>query len=332
MQLSRRDFSVLAGASMGALLLGAPASGRRPEPEAWLEWKKVADRAWAGIGEGGNSLAVRDADEWVLIDTKNPGFGEALIREGGVQAGGARLARVINTHHHADHTGGNYAFTPKVPVVAHAAALPRVKGQIDRYKERLQALPAQVLKSQKPGAAQIVEDTRELIERIDDLDAARFVPTETFEKESEQKVGATRLVLHHFGPGHTDNDAVVHIPDLDVVHTGDLVFNGRHPFMDAASGATSTGWIASLQRVIELCRPETIVVPGHGDITTIEGVRTQIRYFEAARAAVRKAVDAGATREKASESEIVGFDALGSQGKSRVLSAIYDELAAPGQK
>lgn len=326
MHLSRREFSCVTAMSLGALALGRSARARQPDAETWFEWKKVGDHAWAGLGEGGNSLAVADAGEWLLIDTKNPGFADALRREGQSKLGSAKLGRVINTHHHADHTGGNYAFTGVVPVLAHAAAVERVKAQVDRYKERLEGLAAQVGKSKKAAAAEILADTRPLVDRLADLDGARFAPTETMEKEHEVKVGGTRVLLHHFGAGHTDNDLVVHMPELDVVHTGDLVFNGRHPFMDAASGATSEGWISSLQRVIELCRPETIVVPGHGDITTIEGVRTQIRYFEAARSAVRKAIETGAAREKAGEVEIVGFEALGSQGKGRVLSAIYDEL------
>jgi cyclase len=337
MALSRRHFSALAGAGLGALFLDPrtlAASPRRPRQgaETWFEWQRVADNAWAALGEGGNSLAVADGGQWVLVDTKNPGFARALQREGSAQSAGATLARVINTHHHADHTGGNEAFVGKVPVLAHAKASPRIAPQLDRYKERLKALPAQVARSDKPAAKQVLEDNAAQIDAIDALDAARFTPTESVDKDTELKIGARRIALHHFGAGHTDNDLVVHFPDLDVVHTGDLVFNGRHPFVDTSSGANSTGWIASLKGIIAICKPTTVVVPGHGAVTDVEGLRTQIRYFESARAAVQKAIDAGASSDKAAEAEILGFESLGSQGKSRVLGAIYNELTGATPK
>jgi glyoxylase-like metal-dependent hydrolase (beta-lactamase superfamily II) len=236
------------------------------------------------------------------------------------------LVRVINTHHHADHTGGNYAFVGTVPVLAHVNAGPRVLGQVERYKERLKGVPAQVGRSDKPAAQRVLKDLSALVDDPGRLDEARFGPTELIEQETEIKVGGRRLSLHHYGAGHTDNDLVVHLPELNVVHTGDLLFNGRHPVMDVGAGANSTGWIASLRRVIELCDDRTVVVPGHGAVTNVEGVRTQIRYFEAAQQAMRNALLAGAARETAQEAEIAGFASLGERGKARVLAAVYDEL------
>lgn len=338
MALSRRRFSALSTGFLGAGLLTRSAAWAarfgHVSADTWFEWKRVAAGAWVGMGEGGNSLAVGDAGQWVLVDTKNPGFADALRREGSAVVSSsdepgtppAKLVRVINTHHHADHTGGNYGFAGTTTILAHVNAAPRIQSQLERYKERLRAVPSQVGKSEKDAAKQVMDDAAKVLEQIDAMNVERFMPSETVGNDFEQTLGSRRIALRHFGAGHTDNDLVVHIPELNLVHTGDLLFNGRHPFVDAPGGANSTGWIASLNRIVELCNERTVVVPGHGDVTDVEGVRKQIAYFEAARKAVQGAIANGATRDAAQQLEISGFTTYGDQGKGRVLAAIFDEL------
>ena len=54
-------------------------------------------------------------------------------------------------------------------------------------------------------------------------------------------LGGSWVQVRHFGrPSHTDNDLVVHLVDHNVVHTGDVVFSGLHPFFDANGGASSS--------------------------------------------------------------------------------------------
>ena len=68
----------------------------------------------------------------------------------------------------------------------------------------------------------------------------------------------------HVAPAHTDGDSVVRFVKADVVHMGDLFFNGTYPFVDTSSGGRIDGVIAAADRVLALAGPGTRVIPGHG--------------------------------------------------------------------
>lgn len=338
MSISRRHFSVLAGSAFAAAAVGRSARAsahvcpRYAGDPTWFTWKAVGDGAWAGIGEGGNSLALFDGGQWLLVDTKNAGYADTLKREAGaLTPQKATLARVINTHHHMDHTGGNYAFAPDVPIAAYSKAIPRVRDQVERYKERLKGVPASLAKSDKPGAAAVLAEVEHLFADVEKLTPERFVPSESIDRDTEITLGNRRLALKHFGPGHTDNDMIVHVPELNLIHTGDLLFMGRHPVMDVRGGATSAGWLESLAKLIPMCNEKTVVIPGHGEITDVSGLKTQVRYFEAVRSIVKKAMDNGRTRDEVLALPIDGFKDYGPpQGRNGVLQAVYDELKNEG--
>ncbi|GAA3121280.1 MBL fold metallo-hydrolase [Streptosporangium carneum] len=80
---------------------------------------------------------------------------------------------------------------------------------------------------------------------------------------AELSVGGRAVVLAHFGPGHSGNDLVVHVPDAEVVFAGDLVENGAPPDYE---DAFPLGWPAALDGLLGLLGPAGgTVVPGHGD-------------------------------------------------------------------
>lgn len=335
MTISRRRFTAIAGSSLALAMLDFPALARpRRRADAWFTWKPVGDNAWAGIGEGGNSLALFDAGQWLLVDMKNAGYADTLRREAAnLTTRKATLAKVINTHHHMDHTGGNYAFAPDVPIVAHAKAIPRIREQVERYKERIKGVPAQLGRSDKPAAATVLAEVEKVIADIDKLTPERFVPTESIDKDTEITLASRRVALKHFGAGHTDNDMIVHVPELNLIHTGDLLFMGRHPVMDARAGCTSAGWLVSLGKLIEMCDDKTVVIPGHGDITDVNGLKTQVRYFETVRELVRKAIENGRTRDEVVSMPVDAFKEYGSpQGRNGVLGVVFDELRREAAK
>ncbi len=328
MHFTRREFTMVSAAALAGLAgLG---SGRVRRADPYFTWiKDIAPGFHVATGEGGNALLVTGRDAALLVDCKNAPFGAALRREGTRLAG--TLTTVVNTHHHGDHTGGNSAFSPVLPVLAQAKAGPRVLRQTERYLGQIRAAVGTLSRSENPAAAQVLQDARDLAERVDALKPADFAPNREVGEHEELDVGGRKIVLHHFGSGHTDNDLVVQCPESDVIHTGDLVFHKLHPFMDPPAGANSAGWIASLRRILELCSGRTVVVPGHGDVTDASGVRGQIEYFEAVRAAVSAAIKEGRTRAEVEALELDAFRGLGfAQVRSRALGAIYDELRPAG--
>jgi len=115
------------------------------------------------------------------------------------------------------------------------------------------------------------------------------------------------------------------------VHTGDLLFHGRHPFVDRSSGATTTGWQESLRRVLTLCDASTVVVPGHGPLGTRDAIQAQIDYFDRIRAHVQGMVKTGTTRQAVAESKPAGLERY--EGSPAIaLVAVFEELTgvAPG--
>jgi len=324
--MTRRTFVAMCGAAGAGLIAGRARATSVPE-DRLFEWKAVGEKAHAAFGFGGNALVLIGSGGCVLIDCKNAPYGVMLRREAEA-VGGAKLAGVINTHHHADHTGGNHAFTPDVPTYAHQNASPRVLAQMNRYISQAKEAATQLAERTGAAADAARAEAKAYYLSIESRKATDYAPRTGVGDSHTLELAGLSIELRRFGPGHTDNDLVVHVPSMNVVHTGDLLFNGRHPFVDRDSGATTTGWEASLRKVIELCDAKTRVVPGHGELCGVEALRTQIEYFGAMREAVAKAVAAGKTRKEVAEMDPGVFAQYGSARRDMVLGAMFDEAKA----
>jgi len=329
MPWTRRRFLAATGAAALAPIALPRRAWARGSADRFFTWEQLRDGAWAAMGDGGNALVVRAGGAALLVDTKYPGIARALRRE--AESHGAPVAMVVNTHHHADHTGGNVAFTGDVPVLAHDAAGERVAAQIDRYRQMARSGPAQ-LGRDRGDVERVAREAAELAERADSLDAEAFLPTRRIaEFPHEARIGDLAVELHHFGAGHTDNDVVVRVPSLDLLHAGDLLFNNLHPFFDPTGGVTCRGWIESVKRTAALCDERTMVVPGHGALTDAEGLRRQAEYLERLWDEVSKAVREG--RERA-EVEAMRWEFMEGYGyeqvRARAIGAVYEEVRAAG--
>lgn len=320
MTIDRRTFvgGLLSAGTLLALrpgrALGALAGG------ALLDWDELAAGAYAmvDLSTGGNSLILIDDERALVIDTKSPLLGAAI--RGDTEALGARAeVTLLNTHHHGDHTGGNAAFTD-VESYAHRNALPRVRAQLARYTQA-----AKNAKGDTPPLESLAKLVREA---ADSWTENTFVPDHAIGDEGATlKVGVRSVEIHHFGAGHTDNDLVARIPSLNLVHTGDLVFSGLHPFYDPDGGYNARGWVESLQQTLALCDAETVVVPGHGVVGDRSIIRGAIRYHEQLIDAVQKEIDKGTSKEAAQEMSWAFMDGLGFEAiRARAIGAVFDEL------
>lgn len=328
MGASRREFlGRLGGLVAGAA--GVPAiaghGARRVRAAAFFEWKALRAGVHVAVGQGGNSLAVQG----LLVDCKNAPFGDVLRREAVERAGPIDL--VVNTHHHADHTGGNHAFIKDVPTASHEGAQPRVVLQTDRYISQIKQAVIEMDGQPAEKKALVADDWRRLHDRMADLRAGDFTPTRRLVDGEEVDLRGTRAVFRHFGPGHTDNDVAVVLPGADAIHTGDLVFAGRHPFIDAGGGGNTRGWQDSLRALRGLCSGETIVIPGHGEVGDAGLIDRQVEYFDTLRRIVAYARDNdGMARAEVVKLKTGAFEGLagGETALARNLGAMFDELEA----
>src|SRR6516165_3228632 len=150
-------------------------------------------------------------------------------------------------------------------------------------------------------------------------------PTRTFDGELELRVGDRRVRLLEVGPAHTAGDVVVHLPDDDVVFTGDILFHGGHPIVWAGP---VRNWIAACDRLLDL--DAATVVPGHGPLATPGAVRDLKGYFEYLLAEARVRFDAGMTPLDAARDIELGPYAGWGEGERLVVNvqALYRDFGA----
>ena len=329
--INRRDFARAIALMAGAA--AAPASAwallrQEEDGGAVFDWSPIAGGAAVLCeGQGGNAVVVPSAGESMLIDCKNAGFGHAL--RAGAEREGAPLRFVVNTHHHADHTGGNDAFTGTLQVYAHRNAQARVLAQHQRYVQSIAALSQRIVDAADARAKRMIETAppKYFTAGYGMLEDGDWQPTLLIDDERELRFGETTAHLRHIGAGHTDNDVFVHFPEQNLLHTGDLCFHDLHPFIDRPAGATTEGWIRSCQAMLDVVDDDTVVVPGHGAVGGPDVIRKQIDYFEKTRDAVQDAIDDGLDRDAVTNLTFEHFEGVGfEQLKERALGAIYDEL------
>lgn len=328
--------SLMALASMpsGALASLLQPAGEAPPPIGVMGWQVLQPgiMAIADLSLGGNTMLVISEGKALLIDTKYPYLAGALLTDAADQIkADVTQDRIdltlINTHHHGDHTGGNAVIVPIAGAsYAHANALPRIQAQLENYVQGAKAGPSQLARTNAPE--KLMPFAKAAAEACESWTDKTAVPKIAINGSGNTlSLGKVMVKTHHYGTGHTDNDLVIHLPEQNIVHTGDLVFNGLNPFFDPSANATARGWIESLQQTRKLCNPETRVIPGHGPIAGPEVIDNQIRYFEQLIESVQAEIEKGTPKDELVNMSWAFMDGLGfEQIKPRVIGGVYDEL------
>jgi cyclase len=215
-----------------------------------------------------------------------PAMTRALLDEAS-RVGHGSVERLINTHHHVDHTLGNAMFPRETEIVAHA----RAKAEMER--SGLAALP--IIERLAPHFAGQLDGVEERL------------PDVTFEGASaEIVVGERRVRLMHYGTGHTRGDVVAYLPEERVLFTGDLAFFHVTPL---AHEGHIGNWITIAERILGEVDAETIVA-GHGPVGTKDDWRLMVAYLRLVHDGARQAFDAGVA-----EREAIGSIELGEYGE-----------------
>lgn len=287
------------------------------------------------LGEGGNSLLVADKGGWVLVDTKAAPFG-VLLRNHlkYFKADPVPPGLVINTHHHADTTGGNHAFLGTVPVIAHPKAIKRVQNQHMLYSISAQEFFNKVDKLDAASRRFIDADVLPLKSIAPKWEPKDFLPDRAMDGDMEvilvgEGKDKCEVELYHFGPGHTECDIIARFPKYNVIAVGDLCFNRSHAIIDRGSNGNSRSWTNVLNKIIDLCDKDTIIVPGRGELTDVQGLKDQIRYFDIVRENVLAHWKNRGQRNQAETMVIEEFkDYALPQNAANAYGSIYDEIVA----
>ncbi len=99
--------------------------------------------------------------------------------------------------------------------------------------------------------------------------------------------------------GHTDGDSIVHFPASDVIHMGDIYFNGLYPYIDLDGGGSIQGMISGAELGLSLAGKDTQIIPGHGPMGDKASLAEYHDFLIKARNNVQKLIDEGKSLEQA---------------------------------
>jgi glyoxylase-like metal-dependent hydrolase (beta-lactamase superfamily II) len=191
----------------------------------------VSESVYMLTGAGGN-IGVSAGDDGILIiDDQFAPLAEKIA------AALTEIAKtptryVINTHYHGDHTGSNAYFHDQQDstIFAH-----------DKVRERLAS-------EQKHNHSSL--------------------PVVTYAQGINFHFNGETIKVEHLPGGHTDSDSVVWFENADVLHAGDLFFQGRFPYIDLQGGGTVEGYIKNVTRLMTMLSDDSQIIPGHGKLAT----------------------------------------------------------------
>ncbi len=190
------------------------------------------------------------------------------------------VTRLVNTHHHIDHSGGNFLFR-QAEIVSHS----RAREGIVRT-----GLPVEFLQSAMPRFA---DEYAKIKPRA---------PHVTFEDRMVFHQSGREVELIHLGPAHTFGDAMVYLPKEKILFAGDIAFHYVTPM--AFQGHVGN-WIKVADRILKM--EVDVIIPGHGPVGGKKELREMRRYLAYIRREARKRFDEGMTAKEAARAIKLGI-------------------------
>lgn len=280
---------------------------------AWMQ----PDGGWGWSNAG----LIVDGDQALLVDTLfDLPLTHTMLDSMNAALPGLDITTLVNTHSNGDHCNGNELVGSAEIICSAVAAEEMAHESPEMMAGLLQAAPEMGVMG---------EFFLHCFQAFEFAGINRPDPDTTFTGELSRTIGDTSVDLIEVGPAHTGGDVLVHVPGRSTVYTGDILFVEGHPILWAGS---IPDLLAALDR-IEAMQPETIV-PGHGPITDLAGVREIRGYFEHCHAEARRCYDDG--MDLATAAATVALDRWADWGDPEriitVLDSCYREFGAVAEQ
>jgi glyoxylase-like metal-dependent hydrolase (beta-lactamase superfamily II) len=217
---------------VGLASIGVAAIVQQPQPNRTIVVDKVKDNLYVLKGGGGNTAVFIGTSGVVVIDAKNPGWGQPILDKI-KELTPKPVTMLVNTHAHGDHVSGTVEFPENIDVVVQ-----------ENTKANMAKLP------------------------IFATNNNRGMAKRTFKDKMTIGGGADQIDLYYFGPGHTNGDAWVVFPSLRTMHAGDMFPNKGLPLTDAANGGSVLHYGDTLSSAYATIKNVDTVINGHNATTT----------------------------------------------------------------
>jgi len=242
------------------------------QPELQVNAEKLAENLymlWDSGGKGNTTVLTGD-DGVLMIDTKvETSVDKLLAKIAELSEKPIRFA--IITHWHFDHVGGNENVAKTgATIIAHENVRKHMGIEHDM----------KLLNAKVPPAPEIAR------------------PLVTFTKEITFHLNGEDVKVFHVAPGHTDGDTVIYFQNANVIHMGDLYFEGLYPYIGIYSGGSIDGMIKVINQILPMIDENTKVVPGHGPLSSKAKLQKYVSMLTAIRDNVSRLMQKGHTMEE----------------------------------
>ena len=255
----------------GAAAVDALAAARARFGKVSISSTKLSDNLTLLMGPGGNVVVLNGKDGKLLVDTFTQ-LAWDRFKKTLDEISNAPIKLAIDSHWHWDHTDNN------VNVRAAGATLIAHENTLKRLKET---------------------HDLDVIGLHFDPSSENALPQRTFKESYQMNFSGEHVALGHLAPAHTDSDIYIHFQKANVLHMGDVFFNGIYSYIDKETNGSIGGMIAGTTKMLAMIDNETKIVPGHGPL----GNKADLRMFRdmlvTVRARVRKLKSSGKSLEEA---------------------------------
>lgn len=247
------------------LTLGLIISSCAQNKEVIIKTHQLTETIFMLEGRGGNIGISVGEDGVFMIDSQFAPF-TPKIHDAIKTLSDKPISFLANTHHHDDHTGGNENISNLgANIIAHDNVYKRVKNNTKQGDNAL--------------------------------------PTITFNDKLSLYINGEQVMAIHFDNAHTDGDSMLYFTESNVLHTGDVFFHNRYPYIDLNSGGSIDGYIAAVKKILILIDEETIIIPGHGNISNKKEYLTFLSMLEDLRSKVLAEIKKGKTEDEVVSNE-----------------------------
>ena len=240
--------------------------------------KKVNENLFLLYGLGGNIAVSTGNDGVLIVDSQIPIIFPKVMKAI-KKLSDDKIIYTINTHWHWDHSDGNLVLdSDETKIISHSNARENMQkgGLINMGTTILNQEPY-------PKSA---------------------LPVITHENGMSLYFNDEKIDLFHFGPAHTTGDTVIYFTNQNAIHLGDVFFSNSYPFIDVDNGGSLSGMINYLEKIILVIDKDTIVMPGHGEISSISDIKETIEMLKTVKNRILKSIKNNQSLEQIISSNI----------------------------